>query len=302
MTTFSVVLSNLGRVAEADRIRARIVAKLRGSTDPWSRKQRMILHRTASAVLPPEAASSEILAAVEYFAPPNGTRIPRHAFQYIAALVNYSGVLFDLGRYSQSADAATEALELEATMRGAIRTVERYKICNNLAISALRDGRLSPGEVVAFLRAAIQHEEPTNDRVLILNNLGVAEALAGNLDESLTRLRDVYQQSLEAGADRYYTFFVGSNLAVVTHLSGNSAAGIGLWKGVREMIDGLPQYDHAMINFRHAALEAAFMNSEVKSPSDWDSYLHDQKPRFGESWNYYKYGFLLSDIVVWSES
>ena len=302
MSTLSIVLSNLGRVSEADRIRARIITKLRISTDPWTKKQRMILHRTASAILPPEAASAEILAAVEYFAPPNGTQIPRHAFQYVAALVNYSGVLFNLGRYSQAADVATKALELESSIRGAIRTVERYKICNNLAISALRDGRLAPNEVVTFLRATIQHETLTHDRLLILNNLAVAEALAGNLDDAFKRLNTAYQSLLEQGADRYYRFILGCNLAVVTHLRGNSKTGRTLWSSLRELIDGLPLYDHAMVIYRHAAFEAVFTNAQCASPETWNAYLQNDRPRFGESWQFYKYGFLLSDIVVWSES
>ena len=302
MSTLAVVLANLGRATEADRVRARIITRLRVSADPWSKKQRMVLHRTASAVLPPEAASAEIRTAVEYFAPPPGTQIPRHAFQYVAALVNYSGVLFDLGKYNLAADYATKALEIEAMMRGAIRTVERYKICNNLAIAALRDGRLSPNEVVTFLRATTLHETPTNDRLLILNNLAVAEALTGNVEDSLKRLRTVYECIEEQDADRYYRFVAGCNLAVIEHLSGNTAVGLRLWNSLRGLMDGFPQYDHAMISFRHTAFQAAFTDERVVSPATWDAYLEKDKPRFGESWHFYRYGFMLSDIVVWSES
>lgn len=301
-STHSVVLAHLGRMTEADRSRNTVIARLKKNNDSWAKTQRMILHRTASLVMPPEPACGEVSAAVEYFAPSKGTDMPRQAFQYMAALVNYSGVLFDLGRYGSSADAAATALEFHAKTRGVTRTVERYKVCNNLAIACLRSKRLSAIETADFMRLTMEGETPTHDRLLFLNNLAVVEALAGNIAAARERLEIAFLQVSTGNVDSFYYYVVVGNLAGLLHLSGHTRKGLALWRSLSDHLKRLPEYDFEVLAFRQTAFEKAFKQVRVGDAAAWDSYLDQEAPQFGDSWFFYRYGFLLSDIVVWSES
>jgi len=303
MLTLAVVYDTVGERNKCSDTLRRLQTHLE-RTAAWDHaavSKLQVLNRKAEIFYPLEVAGSLIREAVDYFAPPLGARVPRNAFQYLAALVNLAANLYGQGEFGRAVEVARQAVQWTSELSGKTRTVEPYKVFNNYAIAAYRAGQISAADAKDVLLAFDGIEDI--DRVLLATNAAVFTLLAGETDRGNAMLENLVGPLDEREVDAYYLVYPVSDLAVSQHLVGNTARARSLLNQVDRYIDGLKAELQPCFRKRQSALRKAFEDPSVTDAQAIDRYpaaLYGKGPHV--AWGALGRGFIMSDIQVWSES
>jgi len=308
MLTLAVILSESGEGREASSIlrRLRIYLERQARFDPSARSKLNVLNRKAEIFFPTELAGSHMREAVRFFGPPEGMKIPRNAFQYVAALVNLSGNCFLRGEFKAAMDLASKAVEcFDIENKMGVRLVESYKVVNNFAIGALRAEALPPANIASILGDILQARAEAHrfDSSLVVVNCGAALALAGRCREAKDLLMKSWQASHDDDLDGYYVFYIGCNLASVCMCLGDWAQAKQFLSLASAFIGDIRQEFHRCHRKRMDVLLDRIEEQGPVSPHELDRLPMSFDPDGPHvAWRSLGYGFLLSDIQVWSES
>lgn len=225
MLTLAVVHAALAdqRGSSETLTRVRAYLEQSASYDSSARAKIQILNRKADVFYPLEVAGVLIEKAVQYFAPPPGTDVPRNAFQYAAALINLSGNAFLRGEFGTGHTTADAAVRFISLFSARMRVPEAYKAFNNYAIAAVRAGHVTPAEGLEILdtMARATGESDRCDYSLLSANRGALALLAGRVEEADALLARTYEACKHDGVEGYYLLYAASNFAVSQYICGN---------------------------------------------------------------------------------
>ncbi|WP_144243540.1 ATP-binding protein [Azospirillum argentinense] len=302
--TLLTVLATLDRHDEATALERELKAHCRSrrTYDPAAKDMYYAVLRKAEVLYPAELATPFIRQAVSHFGPSSPSDLPRHPFQYVAALTNLSGNLFTLGRFDEASRAGQEALTAYMRLGDIHRLVEPYKVANNAYIAAFRAGDMAAEQAAAMLAASIGGDLLLQDRILCRNNLAVLHLLAGDYGRAETEFAGAYEHVMGKGLDAYYRAFVTSNYAALLRVSGHHERAAGVWAEHRGAVAALSDELRRVLSRRADLLAARFADATPVTMHQWDGVLLDEEPLVSALWDGLRHGFLMSDIQVWSES
>lgn len=262
------------------------------------------LNRKADQFFSSEIALKHIQRAVDWFAPPESTDSPRHAFEYTSSLVNLAGAQFTLGRFGHAAQSASHAMRWIDILHGrGMRTTEPYKALNNYVISAYRAGLESAGASADALQFLLSEGDASwkLDRSLLAINLGALQLLAGRTDVSRELLEQVWSHIDEEQLDDYYTYYAATNLAGARLLTGERDGALEL--SAKLVSRSMPRWYRHAYGRRAELMIKAIQDPAVETALSLDEYLLRFRQPKGDQdpWWTIGRGLLLSDIQVWSE-
>lgn len=308
MLTLAVVHASLGdqRSSSETLTRVRIYLEKSVSHDAGARAKIQILNRKADVFYPLEVAAVLIEKAIEYFAPPPGSEIPRNAFQYTAALINYSGNAYIRGEFASSLKTVDLAVRFISAFSNRVRLPEAYKAFNNYAIAAVRAEHLAPLEALEILDT-VAHATGGSDRLdfaLLSANRGVANFLAGPVEDADALLKRSYDGCKKDEVEGYYLAFAASNYAASRYLLGAPKLALDLLEEVDQCLWENPGELRRSLSLRQQCMKQAIAENLATDPKSWDNLpklLHGSDGP-NVSWRALGYGVIMSDIQVWSES
>lgn len=276
-----------------------------GRSDPSARTRAEALNRKSDMLFTSEIAVKHIARAVDWFGPGDGDT-PRHAFEYTSSLVNLSGAQYTLGRFSQAAENAANAVRwIELLHDRGLRTAEPYKALNNYLIAAYRAETEAAEAAEAALAVMLRDGERSwrQDRCLQGINKAAFSLLAGKLDQGLSLLEQIWSHVLDQDLDHYYALFAGSNLAVARAAMGDRKAATALINTMDGYLTGVPRWFRGSHTRRLEFLREAISDTGVVTAQEFDAFpMHRRRPDGNQdAWWSIGRGFLMSDIQVWSE-
>jgi energy-coupling factor transporter ATP-binding protein EcfA2 len=308
MLTLAVVYASLADQRGSSETLTRVRTFLEQSAfyDSSARAKIQILNRKADVFYPLEVAGVLIEKAVQYFAPPAGTDMPRNAFQYAAALINLSGNAFLRGEFATSHTMADAAVRFISLFSVRMRVPEAYKAFNNYAIAAVRAARITPHEGWEILdtMARAVGESDRLDYSLLSANRGALALLAGRLEEADALLARTYEACKHDGVEGYYLLFAASNFAVSQYIRGARARATELLNEVDACLWEIPGEMRRSIEMRQQCMRQAIRDNAPPDAAVLDAYPVSVKGPDGPhlSWRALGRGLIMSDIQVWSES
>lgn len=302
--TLLAVLATLDRSEEANALERELKAhcRKRRGHDPSAKDMYYAVLRKAEILHPAELATPFIEQAVRHFRPASEVDLPRHPFQYIAALTNLSGNLFTLGRYEEASLTGQEALAAYMRLGDVHRLVEPYKLANNAYISAFRAAHIPADQAAAMLSGSIGTDLLLQDRILCRNNLAVLHLSSGDYSRAEADLEGAYEHVKAMDLDAYYRAFVTANLAATLRIGGRNERARAVWTDHRAAVADLRGELRRVLSRRADLLTPHVEGSAHMVMDQWDKLLEDEEPVASTLWNGLRYGFLMSDIQVWSES
>lgn len=308
MLTLAVVQASLGdRQSSSETLqRVRVYLDRKLEYDPTARVKLQVLNRKAEIFYPIEVAGHLIETAANFFAPPPDARMPRNAFQYTAALVNLSGNLYVRGEFTRGMEAAGRAIQCMSLISSNVRVVEPYRALNNYAISAFRAATMSPAEAINILTEIAGQPVASSgfDRSLVAVNLGAMHLCAGNVDRGLTVLEETCSRLRDYEADGYYLHYATSNLAAACLLAGQFEQALNYLSMAERTLNDVSSEYWSCLRKRLEALRRATGSSAVRDASMLDALPRTLLGTDGPhvAWRSLGWGFIFSDIQVWSES
>ncbi len=306
MLTLAVVHASLGdqRGSSETLTRVRVYLERAVEYDSSARAKIQILNRKADVFYPLEVARVLIEKAVDYFAPSPGSTMPRNAFQYVAALINFSGNSYVQGEFGTGANAAEMAVRFIAAYSDRVRLPESYKAFNNYAICALRGGQAAASDILEILDTVSKTISDRLDHSLLSVNRGVIYLLSGRLAEADELLRRSYEGCKADGAEGYYLLFASANYAVSQYLLGSRGRASELLEESGQCLGELPSELRRSLEVRQQIMRTAIAQEVVLGVNELDRLPKSLRGEEGAhvSWRSFGYGLIMSDIQVWSES
>jgi len=300
-----VVLSHLGDKS-AQEAYLRLIDELQHHPAPGSslKRREMALERQAPIFFVSDLALPHVQAAAKYFSPAPGTSIPEEPFQYTAALTNLSGLLYCTGEFEAAQAEAAKGLELIISSGIPTRHVEIYKLLNNYCISAFRAKKMTAKAVSNLLALVTDREGGSMDRALAFTNLATLRVLGGGIREGREMLERMVKHVQDENLDIYYKLYIFSNAAAARHLDGDAEAALQIWERVPPLIDKMEcSFEPYLYRDRFRIISEAFNIISQGDVENWDAFvMRAQQINVSPSWASVKFGLLLSDIQVWSES
>ena len=270
-------------------------------SDPSAETAINILRRKSATLYGAEIAAERCRTAVAYFGPNDEGSLPRSPVQYYMGLCNLSGNLLVIGEFIE----ATQIAERAATFWRKCQdlAIPRLEVAiNNLLISSVLSGTLNAKDAERTMKEMDFDSSESPDRYLLTNNLIIFTAMTGNLEEALKQAERTFASlGSNTSDDSYYRYFIGTNLAGILHLVGETRRATTLWRQLRP--PEIPQADMPFLNARHSGQLKALKVIKKGDIEGWDHFLSRQAtPSLGRPWAFYGRGFLFSDIQFWSES
>jgi tetratricopeptide (TPR) repeat protein/energy-coupling factor transporter ATP-binding protein EcfA2 len=308
MLTLAVVYASLGdqRGSSETLTRARIYLDRAATYDSSARAKIQTLNRKADVFYPVEVAGVLISKAVDYFAPPPDSAMPRNAFQYVAALINLSGNAYVRGEFDAGLKAADTAIRFITAYSNRIRLPEAYKAFNNYAICALRGSQLSAAATLEILDAVSKSmgESDRLDYSLLVANRGVVTMMCGRISEADALLERCYNGCKVDGVEGYYLLFSATNYAISRYLLGEPQRAIELLDEVAARMWEIPNELRRSLEIRNETLRQGIATATVTNVDEIDQLPRLMRGVDGPhvSWRSFGYGLVMSDIQVWSES
>jgi len=270
-------------------------------SDPSAETAINILRRKSATLYGAEIATERCRSAVAYFGAGSDGALPRSPIQYYMGLCNLSGNLLVVGEFLEAMLTAERAANFWRKCQDL--AIPRLEVAiNNLLVSSVVCGALSATDAGRTMKEMDFESPESPDRYLLINNLIIFTALAGNLDEALQQAERAFASlSPDTSDDSYYRYFIGTNLASILHLTGQTRKATTLWRQLKPPV--IPQADMPFLNARHTGQLKALTSVKKGDVQGWDQFLSKQSiPSLGRPWAFYGRGFLFSDIQFWSES
>jgi hypothetical protein len=300
MSILTIMQVDHGDYAGA-RLTSRLIAiqlATRTSFDPFADSARHIIDRRDAALFQADIAAQRCRRAVQFFTGGDPSS-PRNPMQLYLALTNLSANLLMIGEFAEAERVAADAVAMHNAIPS-IRFPRMQLPLSNLIVAAFRSESIGAEQAARSMRLVAESTPDPGDAILIHNNMAVMQALAGDLPGAAHILRAVQRR---LPRDGYYAYFVSTNLTCFEYLVNGGPNARAQWVELATGIPMIPEADRAALQKRHALLTDAFDNVNTGEVERWWSYLNDTAPpQIGPVWNFYGYGFLLSDIQFWSEA
>lgn len=302
MSTLLTLSTGIRELGVAQAIERRIMTHLarRIKYDPDASHGLNILRRKSGSLHITEIALERTGKSVEFFSQMDESSVLLYPTQYYLSLTNHSANLIVMGDYIEAFKFAKKALDV-ARENDKFRFPELQIPANNYVVSGFLAGLISPTQALAMFGAVRKYEGFVADDALIKNNLAVVQIHCGDLASAHQQLENVFNSIASTPIDSYYIYFVGANLASVKHLMGKTDESMSLWSDLGDAIPDIP--DKKYLETRHRLLVSAFHVVKQGDWESWDDYLATNHPHeVGRAWNFYRHGFLFSDIQLWYEA
>jgi hypothetical protein len=303
--TLLVAYVHIGNWSDAMKIERKIGAYFDSiaASDPGAEAAVNILRRKSSALHGAEISADRCKKAVVYFGPLADSPVPRNPAQFYMALCNLAGNRIVAGGFTEGIHYATLAVRM-TTQEWPDNPPRSEVAINNLVISGVLAETLTPLAAIGVYDRLLKDHAAVADRHLILNNLVVVTALAGQLDEAMLLCTNLEGELVERQKDdSYYQYFVRSNLAGLLHLVGKTAKAKKLWQTLETQVPEIAREDRPYLLQRQKLQADAFKEVSEGDFVGWQNYLQRKHPRvLGDGWRFFGRGFLMSDIQFWSES
>jgi hypothetical protein len=270
-------------------------------SDPSAETAINILRRKSATLYGAEIAAERCRTAVAYFGTGDGGALPRSPVQYYMGLCNLSGNLLVIGEFVEARQTSERAANFWQKCQDL--AIPRLEVAiNNLLVSSVVSGAMNAKDAERTMNELDFDSPESPDRYLLTNNLIIFIALTGNLQEALRQAERTFASlGSNTSDDSYYRYFIGTNLAGILHLVGETRKATTLWRQLRP--PEIPQADMPFLNARHSGQQDALKSVKKGDIEGWDQFLSRKHTSLlGRPWAFYGRGFLFSDIQFWSES
>lgn len=261
------------------------------SHDPNLEINKNILYRKAASMHPTAIAAKRTGESVRFFKETNMVA------QYLMSLNNHTGNLFSLSEYEKAYEYIAEASGL--LKESQYNFVNKYYILNNLAISSFYAKKATAKETCNALYDAVSVCEDNDIKIVLLNNLGVFQLIAGYTLKSQINFKHALM--LNQGVDsKYYSFLLYSNLTIYNFITDNTNSARSMHEKACNIVSSIyDKYEHLILKKR-SELITSIINSGVKSSlARIDKTIRDSINL--STSEYLTRALLLTDLQFWSE-
>lgn len=298
-----VVLAYLGRYDAARRAESELQGSVRARAafDPAALHVDNRLRRKAESVHAPRIANDRLRKALAYYDPSGDGSAPRDLVEYVLTLNNLGANELVLGDFDSAFERFARCYTtLAAAVRPIVRRIEI--ILSNLVVAHFLRTGVVPQSISVLDELTAPMELLSSDAGLVRSNVAALLALKGEHQQARRILADASARILTVdGFSEYTIYFVCSNLAVTSWLTGEDAAARRALQRAVTGADDLEPHFRPYAKRRLEILDRALVPAVERDLHAVAAAFRPGQPQIGEGWRFYGRPIGVTDLQFWTE-
>lgn len=241
-------------------------------------------------------AEKNIKKSVQYFSPLTGQSFPLNPVQYLMSLGNYSGILIECGRFTESFAEITKAQKLVHDNQQ-IFFPRTQIIDNNYLLCTYLMNNSKKEEVLNSYKQLVNLSENA-DNIFITSNYCALLSVNGYINDAYDILEQLYEKN-QNNSETFYELCIANNLLVLKLFKKQFDDAQKLLDNIIKYIDNI--VDESYYRKKYELFQQVIYDEFDISFEKIDTFLFDYCEHYQEAWVYWGRSFDYTALYYWSD-